>query len=133
MTMNTLKHGENDIMKGKIPENILGPVIDSLSVELTLIDTDDKYIMWSEVEKPIFNRPDNILGKDVMVCHPEKSHPVIKKLLDSMKSGEINNKVQIIEKPGPDGGMVKIRMEYLAIRDSEGKYLGCLELCNYIL
>ncbi len=119
-------------MKGNIPEKLLGPVIDSLPVELTLIDADDKYIMWSEVEKPIFTRPDNILGKDVMVCHSEKSYAVIKKLLDGMKSGEINNQVNIIEKPGPDEKMVKIRMEYLAIRDSDGNYFGCFELCNYI-
>ena len=119
-------------MKGKIPENMLGPVIDSLPIELTLIDADDKYIMWSEVEKPIFTRPDNILGKDVMVCHSEKSHAVIKKLLDGMKSGEIENQVNVIEKPEPDGNIVKIRMEYLAVRDSEGNYLGCLELCNYV-
>ena len=120
-------------MKGTIPEKMLGPVIDSLPVELTLIDADDKYIMWSEVEKPIFTRPDKILGKDVMVCHPPKSHPVIKKLLDSMKSGEIDNKVQIVDKTDSEGKPVKIKMEYLAIRDSEGNYLGCLELCNYIL
>lgn len=120
-------------MKGKIPEEMLGPVIDSLPVELTLTDADDKYVMWSEVEKPIFTRPDNILGKDVMVCHSEKSDPIIKKLLDGMKSGKINNQVNIIEKEGSNGQPVKIRMEYLAVRDSEGKYLGCLELCNYVL
>jgi len=119
-------------MKGNIPINMLEPVIDSLPVELTLIDADDKYIMWSEVEKPIFHRPDNILGKDVMVCHPPKSYEVIKKLLDSMKSGEIDNQVNIIEKPGDDGSTAKVRIEYLAVRDSEEKYLGCLELCNYV-
>ena len=120
-------------MKGKIPENMLGPVIDSLPVELTLIDADDKYIMWSELENPIFTRPDDILGKDVMVCHPEKSHPVIQKLLDRLKSGEIDNHVQFTEKEMPDGGTVKIRIEYLALRDSQGNYLGCLEICSYVL
>jgi len=119
-------------MKGKIPDKMIGPVIDSLPVELTLIDADDKYIMWSEVEKPVFTRPDNILGKDVMSCHSPKSHAVIKKLLDDMKSGEINNQVNIIKKPDSEGKMVTIRMEYLAIRDSDANYLGCLELCNYV-
>ena len=67
-----------------------------------------------------------------MVCHSGKSHAVIKKLLDGMKSGEIDNQVNIIEKEGHDDKPVKIRMEYLAVRDSQGKYLGCLELCNYV-
>ena len=119
-------------MKGTIPEKMLGPVIDSLPVELTLIDTDDRYIMWSERSQPIFRRPDDILGKDVMTCHPEKSHAVIRKLLDALKSGESDGDVHVAEKTYPDGQTRKTRIEYLAIRDAEGKYLGCLEIVNYV-
>ena len=124
---------KDDIMKGKIPDNMLAPVIDSLPVELTLIDADDKYLMWSQLKQEVFHRPDDILGKDVMVCHPKESHEKIRKLLDSMKSGEIDNQVMVIDCKGPDGGPAKVRIEYLALRDSQGKYLGCLELCNYVL
>lgn len=119
-------------MKGKIPENLLGPVIDSLPVELTLIDADDKYIMWSQLKQEVFHRPDDILGKDVMVCHPKESHEKISKLLDGMKSGEIDNKVSTIDCKGPGGGPARVRIEYRALRDSGGKYLGCLEICNYV-
>ncbi|MCK5398283.1 MAG: PAS domain-containing protein [Thermoplasmata archaeon] len=119
-------------MKGKIPDNMLGPVIDSLPVELTLIDTDNKYVMWSQLKQEVFHRSDDILGKDVMVCHPKESHAKIKKLLAGMKSGEIDNQVMIIDCKGPDGSPAKVRIEYLALRDSQGKYLGCLELCNYV-
>ena len=112
---------------------MLGPVIDSLPVELTLIDADDKYIMWSQLKQEVFNRPDDILGKDVMICHPKESHAKIRKLLDGMKSGDIDNQAMVIDCKGPDGEPAKVRIEYLALQDSEGKYLGCLELCNYIL
>ncbi len=119
-------------MRGTISDELLGPVIDSLPVELTLIDADDRYTMWSQLEQEIFHRPDEILGKDVMVCHPPESHERIRQLLDSFKSGERNNHVFIKDCTGPDGGPAKIHMEYKAIRDPEGTYLGCLEICRYI-
>ena len=53
-------------------------------------------------------------------------------LLAGMKSGKIDNQAMIIDCKGPDGGPAKVRIEYLAVKDSEGKYLGCLELCNYV-
>ena len=120
-------------MKGKIPENLLGPVIDSLPVELTLIDADDRIIMWSNIKREIFHRPDNVLGKDVRECHPSKSQNKLNQLLAGMKSGAFENQVTIIDCKGPDGGPAKVRIEYLALRDNDGKYLGCLEMCNYVL
>ena len=118
-------------MKGTIPEEMLGPVIDSLPVELTLIDADDKYIMWSELDSPIFPRPDKILGNDLMVCHPPKTHDRIRKLIDGMKSGKIDNQVTIKETE-KDGQPAKLRVEYRAIRNAEGQYLGCIEICGYV-
>ena len=124
--------GKVDIMKGKIPENMLGPVIDSLPVELTLIDADDKIIMWSNIKREIFHRSDDILGKDIRECHPEKSQNKLNMLLAGMKSGAFDNQVMVIDCKGPDGEPAKVRIEYLALRDSQGKYTGCLELCNYL-
>lgn len=123
---------KDDTMKGKIPDNMLGPVIDSLSVELTLADADDKIIMWSQIKTEIFHRSDNVLGMDVRKCHSDKSIDKLEKLLAGMKSGDIDNQIMVIDCKGPDGGPVKVRIEYLAVRDSQGKYLGCLELCNYV-
>ena len=119
-------------MKGKIPEEMLGPVIDSLPVELTLTNAEDQIIMWSQVKPEIFHRPDNVLGTDVRDCHSEKSQDVVNQVLEDMKSGKKESSAIIIDCTGPDGGPAKVRIEYLAVRDSEGKYLGCLELCNYV-
>ena len=129
---NSLLTEKDDTMKGKIPEEMLEPVIDSLPVELTLTDADDKIIMWSNIETKIFHRPDNVLGLDVRKCHSDISQDKLNNLLDGMKSGEIDNQVMVIDCKGPDGDPAKIRIEYLAVRDSQGKYLGCLELCNYV-
>ena len=132
ISVRKLKAGEDDIMKGKIPEEMLEPVIDSLPVELTLTDADDKIIMWSNIKTEIFHRSDNVLGLDVRKCHSDKSQDKLNYLLDGMKSGEIDNQVMIIDCTGPGGGPAKVRIEYLAVRDSQGKYLGCLELTNYV-
>ena len=121
-----------DTMKGNIPPEILAPLIDSLPLELTLIDADDKYIMWSQLDQEIFHRPDDILGKDVMVCHPRESHDKIRRLLEGMKSGEIDKHAHVKDCTGPDGGPARIRMEYRALRDAGGTYQGCVEICQYL-
>jgi len=119
-------------MKGKIPENMLGILLDSLPVEITVTDADDKIIAWTHSTPHIFDRPDNILGKDVKKCHPPKSQARLDQLLADLKSGKIESDVTIAEKHRPDGSIAKIRIVYLALRDPSNKYLGCLEMCNYI-
>ena len=130
--MNILRVGKDDIMKGKIPEEMLGPLLDSLPVEITLTDANDKIIAWTHAKPHIFDRPDAILGQDVRKCHPPKSQVRLEQLMSDLKSGKIDSEASIIDRPKPDGTPGKIKIEYIALRDSENKYLGCLEICNYI-
>ena len=119
-------------MKGTIPMKMLGPVLDALPLEITLTDADDKIIAWSEPKPKIFHREDEILGTDVRDCHPEKSQQRLEQLLADMKSGKLDSEVMIIDCTGPDGEPAKVRIEYLALRDTGGRYLGCLEICGHL-
>lgn len=118
-------------MKGKIPDKMLGAVLDSLPIELTLTDADDRIIAWTEPKTKIFQRKDEILGTDVRKCHPEKSQAKVEKLLQDLKSGKRDRALTIIDCKGPDGKPAKVKVEYAAVRSPDGKYLGCLETCRY--
>ena len=118
-------------MKGKIPEKMLAAVLDSLPVELTLTDAQDRIIAWSEPKTEIFHRRDDILGTDVRRCHPEKAQDKVEQLLKDFKSGKRDTAVTIVDCTGPDGKPIKVRIEYAALQSKSGKYLGCLEACRY--
>ena len=119
-------------MKGRIPEELIVPLLDALPVELTLTDAEDKIIAWSEPMTEIFHRTVEILGTDVYDCHPEKSRAAVEKLLRDFKSGNEDSVRTIIDCRGPDGGPVRVRIDYVALRSAEGEYLGCLEVCRYV-
>lgn len=111
---------------------MVGAVLDSLPLEITLTDGNDRIIAWTHAKNHIFDRPDSILYQDVRKCHSPKSHARINQILGDMKSGKLESEVQIVDGKRPDGTPARIRIEYTALRNQAGQYLGCLETCNYL-
>ena len=114
-------------MKGTIEKDVLPYVIDTIPAELTLTDENDLIIFWNEPKTKIFPRADNILGMDIRKCHPEKSQEELERLLNGMHTGSIDMEIGTFEYEGQN-----ILIQYNAIRNSDGKYLGCLEVCRLV-
>ena len=114
-------------MKGTINETILPAVMDTMPLELTLTDENDIIIFWNEPKTRIFHRADEILGTDIRKCHSEKTQDKLEKLLGDMRSGAVNRVAMRIEHHGQS-----ILIEYIAVRNDDGKYLGCLESCRLV-
>ncbi|KYC45527.1 MAG: hypothetical protein APG12_00938 [Candidatus Methanofastidiosum methylothiophilum] len=83
---------------------------------------------WNKHETRIFKRPQAALGKDVRQCHPERSLDKVEQIIGEMKEG-IRDKARFwIDLPiGKNGEKEKVMIEYYALRDKEGNFLGCLE------
>lgn len=113
-------------MIGELPEDVLEALLDTLPVEISVIDADDKVLAWNKHETRIFKRPTGVLGRDVRDCHPEKSLHVVEQLLDEMKAGTRDRARFWIDLP-IDGEKHKVLIEYYALRDADGSYLGCME------
>lgn len=112
---------------GSIPLKELMCLFNSLPVDLTFVDKDDKVAYFSEGKSRIFSRPRSIVGRAVQNCHPPQSVDVVEKILASFKAGtkdvyEFWITVQ--------GRFVHIR--YFAVRDKERRYLGTLEVSQDI-
>ncbi|KYK31309.1 MAG: hypothetical protein AYK23_04005 [Candidatus Proteinoplasmatales archaeon SG8-5] len=119
-------------MKGNIPEEMLAAVLDALPAELTLTDENDKIIAWTEPTK-IFQRPDEILGTDVLDCHSERSRDRVRQLLADLRSGKTDMESMVVpNKDERTGEPIKVRIDYIAVRAAEGEYLGCLEVCRLV-
>jgi hypothetical protein len=110
-------------MIGKLAQNILDALLETLPVDFSLLDANDRVLAWNRHDKRIFKRPEGVLGKDVRDCHPQKSLAAVQQIIADMKSGKRDKARFWIDLAGR-----KVLIEYFALRDKDGKYLGCLEV-----
>jgi PAS domain S-box-containing protein len=115
-------------MVGKLNEILKESFLETIPFEFSVIDEKDKVVAWNRHDTRIFKRPAAVIGRDVRNCHPKKSLHLVEKLLEEMKSGERNKARFWIDLNVDDADISrKIMIEYYALRDKEGKYLGCIE------
>lgn len=120
-------------MIGKLPEDVLQAVLETIPLEFSVIDKNEKVLAWNKHATRIFKRPEAVVGRDVRNCHPKKSLNKVEQILQEMKAGKRQNARFYIDLPlGPNGEKEKVLIEYYALRDAEGDYLGCLEASQNI-
>jgi hypothetical protein len=114
-------------MNVKLPHALAEAVLETVPLEMTLIDENDRIVWWNTRRPRIFQRADRILGTDVRSCHNAESNRTIDRLLREMKAGERDLARMWFDRTGADGAPQKLLIEYIAVRDAAGRYLGCLE------
>ena len=118
-------------MIGKLPENVLEALLETIPLEFSVVDKNDKVLAWNKHETRIFKRPTGVVGRDVRDCHPKKSVHKVEQILQEMKEGK-RDKARFWINLGGNGSTQKILIEYYALRDPQGNYLGCLEASQNI-
>jgi hypothetical protein len=98
-------------------------ILGALPVDITFVDADDRVRYFSEGAERVFERSKAILGREVRHCHPPKSVHVVEEIVSSFRSGRQDVAEFWIQLKGR---FVHIR--YFAVRDSDGSYLGTLEV-----
>jgi PAS domain S-box-containing protein len=120
-------------MIGQLDANVLEALLETLPVEFSLVDQNDKVLAWNKHDTRIFKRPKGVLGRTVKDCHPKDSVEKVEKILSEMKSGKRDKAEFWIDlKSNGDGDAQKILIQYYALRDNAGQYLGCLEVSQNI-
>ena len=120
-------------MIGKLPENILQAVLETVPLEFSVIDKNEKVLAWNKHATRIFKRPEAVVGRDVRNCHPKQSLGKVEQILQEMKAGKRDKARFYIDLPiGPNKEKQKVMIEYYALRDEKGTYLGCLEASQNI-
>ena len=113
-------------MIGTLSGEIAEAILEALPVEITVLDERDRIIAWNTSRPRVFGRGGDVLGRDVRACHSAKSLDMLERMLREMKSGE-RESVRLWYDHSVDGRPQKILIDYLALRDGEGRYLGCVE------
>jgi PAS domain S-box-containing protein len=114
-------------MIGTLDEKHLQVILETIPIEFSVLDQNDKVLAWNKHESRVFKRPEAVVGRDVRNCHPKKSLSKVEQILSEMKQGSREKARFWIDLPLEDGKPHKIMIEYYALRDDNGTYLGCLE------
>ncbi len=102
-------------------------ILNTLPVDITFVDKDDRVRYFSQGAHRIFQRNRAILNRDVRYCHPPASVHIVDKILEDFRSGKANHAPFWINMRGR-----MIYIEYYALRDADGQYLGTLEVSQDI-
>ena len=118
-----IQTGELKDLSFGVERDVLAAILNTLPVELSFVDQDDtvRYFSHEQSEK-IFPRTRGVIGAKVQNCHPQKSVHVVNQILAGFKAGKREAAEFWI-----DMGPRKLHIRYWPVRDSGGRYLGCLE------
>ncbi|MDF1562353.1 MAG: PAS domain-containing protein [Deltaproteobacteria bacterium] len=106
-----------------VPYELLGPMLDTLPLELSFVDAEDTVLYYShENSEKIFPRTRGAIGTKVQNCHPPDSIDIVNRILDEFRAGTREVAEFWIEMGGKF-----IHIRYWPVRGPEGEYLGCLE------
>ena len=108
---------------GNLSQEQIYTMINTIPVDITFIDENDEVKFFSKPEDRFFQRSTAIIGRKVQNCHPPESVHMVEKILDSFKSGDKKKARFWINMRGKF-----ILIEYYAMRDENGKYMGTLEV-----
>jgi PAS domain S-box-containing protein len=116
------------MMLERMNEKMVQSMFETMPMEITVIDQNDEVVGWNRHETRVFKRPMTCMGMDFRQCHPEESLAQVEQIVSEMKAGTRNKARFWIDLPlGPDGKTHKMLIEFYALRDYDGTYLGCME------
>jgi DUF438 domain-containing protein len=119
--------GSVNLGAGALTNTELRRILNTLPVDITFVDADDKVKYFSEGTERIFPRPRTIIGREVSNCHPPASVHIVEQLVSDLKSGKKDNEDFWIRM-----GDKFVYIRYFAVRDHDGSYLGTLEFTQNI-
>ena len=113
----------------QMDKEMVKALIETIPVEITVIDANDEVVGWNKHETRLFKRPMTSMGLNFRECHPEISLALVERLVGEMRRGE-RDKVRFWMDLAVSNDIRKhkILIEFYALRDSSKKYLGCVEV-----
>jgi len=108
---------------GSFTKTELQAILNILPVDMTFVDKNEKVRYFSQGKERIFQRSRAILNRDVKLCHPPSSVHIVEQIQEDFRTGKEDHApfwIQMKEK--------FIYIEYYALRDENGNFLGTLEV-----
>jgi uncharacterized protein len=119
--------GQIQLPSGGFNVEELLAILNHLPVDMTFVDRNDKVKYFSQGAERVFQRNRAILNRDVRLCHPPASAHIVDKIVADFKSGKESRAPFWINMGGK-----MIHIEYFALRNDKGEYLGTLEVSHNV-
>jgi len=119
--------GALKLPSGSFTAEELMNVLNTIPLDITFVDANDRVKYFSEGKERFFPRSRAIIGRKVENCHPKKSVDIVNKIVSDFKSGKRDNADFWIRL-----GDNFVYIRYFAVRNSEGEYLGTVEVAQDI-
>jgi hypothetical protein len=117
----------------RMSEALVAVMFETLPIEITIVDANDEVVGWNKHETRVFKRPMPSMGLNFRDCHPEESLHRVVRIVEEMRTGVRETaRFWLDFAVEPDGKKHKILIEFFALRDYSGKYLGCMECAQDI-
>jgi hypothetical protein len=122
-----MKEREVSLPSGILNGEQLMLMLNTLPVDITFVDENDRVRYFSETKDRVFVRSRGIIGRKVQNCHPPKSVDTVQKILDDFRSGKRDEADFYLHL-----GDKYIYIKYFAVRSGDGRYKGTLEVTQDI-
>ncbi|MCG8411054.1 MAG: DUF438 domain-containing protein [Bacteroidales bacterium] len=115
--------GNIQLPSGSFSAKEIMAILNTVPLDMTFVDKNDKVKYFTQGTERVFARSRSIINRDVRLCHPPGSTHIVEKILEDFKSGKASHAPFWIQMQGKF-----ILIEYFALHDEKGEYLGCLEV-----
>jgi len=122
-----MKESEVSLPSGILNGEQLILMLNTLPVDITFVDENDRVRYFSETKGRVFVRSRGIVGRKVQNCHPPKSVDTVQKILDDFRSGKRDEAEFYLHL-----GDKYVYIKYFAVRSDDGRYKGTLEVTQDI-
>ncbi len=114
--------GNIQLPSGSFTAKEIMAILNTIPADMTFVDKNDKVKYFTQGKERIFPRSRSIINRDVRLCHPPGSTHIVEKIVEDFKSGKASHAPFWIQMKGKF-----VKIEYFALRDEDGAYLGTLE------
>ena len=119
---NTAVDGEIVMPGGHMTISQLTAMLNTIPLEISFVDADNINRYFNEGPK-VFKRPQMAIDREVFSCHPPKIEPMVRAIISDFRNGKRSQVPVWMEKNGRT-----MLVTYMAVRDSEGQYVGTMEI-----
>lgn len=97
-------------------------MLNTIPIEITFVDDNNINRFFNEGPK-VFKRPGMAIDREVFTCHPPKVETMVRAIIEDFRAGKRDSVPVWMDK----GGRTML-VNYMAVRDRDGKYIGTVEL-----
>ena len=105
----------------------INAIFNTLPFDITFIDKDDIVKYFTQGKERIFVRTKSVIGRNVQNCHPPASVNVVESIVEDFKSGKKDTEHFWLPM-----GEWYVYIQYFAVRDENGVYMGVMEVTQDI-